>query len=41
MLPCEVKFSLDGEFLTIVSYDGSVKLLKMPPILDPMQYDPK
>ena len=40
-LPCEVKFSLDGEFLAVTSYDGAVKLIKMPPILDPMQYDAK
>ena len=38
MLPSEVKFSLDAEFMTVISFDGSVKLVKMPPIFDPMSF---
>ena len=38
-LPSETKLSLDCEFLSITSFDGTVKLVKMPPILDPMQND--
>ena len=34
-LPAEVNFSIDSEFLTIVSFDGRVNLVKMPPIIDP------
>ena len=37
MLPSEVKFSLDAEFLSVICFDGSVKVLKMPAIIDPMQ----
>lgn len=38
MLPSEVKFSVDGEFLTVISFDGSVKLIQMPPVFDPMGF---
>lgn len=39
-LPSECKLSLDNEFLSVILFDGSVKMLKMPPIIDPMQSDP-
>jgi len=38
MLPSEVKMSVDGEFLTVTSFDGSVKLIQMPPVFDPMNF---
>ena len=38
MLPSEVKFSLDGEFMSVISFDGSIKLIKMPPVFDPMGF---
>lgn len=38
-LPSETKLSLDCDFLSIISYDGAVKVIKMPAILDPMQND--
>lgn len=38
MLPSEVKLSVDGEFLTVTSFDGAVKLIQMPPIIDPMSF---
>ena len=36
VLPAEVQLSVDSEFLAVIFFDGSVKVLKMPPILDPM-----
>jgi hypothetical protein len=36
-LPAEVKFSLDAEFLAVTTFDGAVQLLRMPPVIDPMQ----
>lgn len=36
-LPAETKLSLDGLFLTVISFGGEVKLLKMPPILNPLK----
>lgn len=40
MLPSECKISLDCEFLQITNYDGSIALIKMPPIIDPMPNQP-
>ena len=37
MLPHSAKISLDGEFLSINSFDGRVRIVKMPPIIDPIQ----
>jgi len=34
--PCKAKLSLDFVFLSIVSCSGAVHLLKMPPILNPL-----
>ena len=36
-LPSESKLSLDCEFLQVTTFDGSVIVIKMPPIIDPMQ----
>lgn len=36
-LPAESKLSLDFEFMSIISFDGTVKLIKMPEIIDPMK----
>ena len=35
-LPAETKLSLDCEFMSIISFDGAVKVVKMPEIIDPM-----
>lgn len=34
--PFQVKFSLEGSFLAVTLFTGEVKLLKMPPILNPL-----
>lgn len=34
--PCKVKFSVDFNFLAVVTCSGSVHLLKMPSILNPL-----
>lgn len=36
MLPCNVTFSFDGEFLQTTNHDGRVRIFKMPPVLDPL-----
>lgn len=38
-LPSEAKFSLDCIFLTVTTFSGEVKLLKMPPIISPLRGD--
>ena len=38
-LPCEAKLSVDFEFLSVTTYDGTVKVIKMPAILDPISLD--
>ena len=40
-LPAEAKFSLDAEFLAVTCFNGAVLLLRMPPIVDPMQVEAK
>jgi hypothetical protein len=35
--PCDVKLSMDCVFLAVTLCSGEVKLLKMPPILNPME----
>ena len=35
--PFELKFSVDGVFLAVTQLNGAVKLLKMPPILNPLE----
>jgi hypothetical protein len=37
-LPAETKLSLDCEFMSIISFDGTVKIVKMPDIIDPMKF---
>jgi len=32
-----VKLSVDNVFLTVISYSGEVKLLKMPAIINPLK----
>lgn len=34
-LPAEVKLSLDVQFLTFTTFAGDVKLVRMPPIINP------
>jgi hypothetical protein len=41
MLPCNSMFSMDGEFLHTTSYDGRVRVVKMPPIIDPISNEGK
>jgi hypothetical protein len=36
MLPSEGKLSQDCEFLQVTNFDGSIVLIKMPPIIDPL-----
>ena len=36
MLPSECKLSLDCEFLQVTNFDGTIVLMKMPSIIDPM-----
>lgn len=40
-LPAEIKFSMDSEFLAVTFWDGTVKVLKMPAVIDPMQNERK
>ena len=40
MLPSECKLSLDCELLQVTNFDGSIVLVKMPPIIDPIQNHP-
>lgn len=35
--PYEVKLSLDGVFLAVTQLTGAVKLIKMPPVLNPLE----
>lgn len=37
MLPSETKLSLDFEFMSITTFGGAVKVVKLPPVLDPLQ----
>jgi len=37
MLPHNTKISLDGEFMSVTSFDGRVRVVKMPAIIDPIQ----
>ena len=37
--PYEVKFSMDGVFLAVTQLTGGVKLVKMPPVLNPLEKD--
>lgn len=39
-LPAEVKLSIDAEFLSVTTYNGTVKIIKMPPVIDPIQNEP-
>jgi hypothetical protein len=39
-LPAEVQFSADGEFIAVTTFDGEVKVIKMPPIFDPINLEP-
>lgn len=39
VLPSNTSLSMDGEFLQITSFDGRVRVLKMPPIIDPISSD--
>lgn len=38
-LPCATKLSSDCLFMTVTSFSGEVKLLKLPPIINPMRED--
>lgn len=38
-LPAEAKLSNDFEFLAVTTYDGSVQLIKMPAVFDPLQLE--
>jgi len=38
-LPCETKLSLECAFITVVSYNGEIKVMKMPPIINPLRED--
>jgi len=40
-LPCEVKISEDCEFISVTTFDGTVKLIKMPTVPDPIQNEPE
>jgi len=37
VLPHSSKISLDGEFMQVTFFNGRIKLMKLPPILDPIQ----
>jgi hypothetical protein len=39
-MPAEVSLSPDCEFMSITTFDGEVKVLKMPPVFDPLQLEP-
>lgn len=36
-LPCETVLSLDALFMTVTSFNGEVKLIKMPPVINPLK----
>ena len=38
-LPASVSFSLDSEFLSITTFNGTVKVVKMPMVIDPIAND--
>ena len=38
-MPSEVNLSMDCEFLSVTSFDGTIKIIKMPAIIDPIQND--
>jgi hypothetical protein len=38
-LPAETKMSLDYTFMTITSFNGEIKLIKLPPIINPLRDD--
>ena len=38
-LPMDVKFSLEGNFLSVSTFNGDVKVFKMPTIISPMKED--
>lgn len=38
-LPSETKMSMDCQFMSITSFGGEVKLIKMPHIINPMRDD--
>jgi hypothetical protein len=38
-LPSEVKLSQDALFMTIITYNGEIKVVKMPPIINPTRED--
>lgn len=40
MLPSECKLSLDCEFLQVINFNGTIVLVKMPSIIDPMSNQP-
>jgi hypothetical protein len=40
MLPSECKLSLDCEFMQVTNFDGTIVLVKMAPIIDPMATQP-
>lgn len=35
-MPAEVQLSPDAEFMAITTFDGEVKVIKMPPVFDPI-----
>jgi hypothetical protein len=35
-LPSEANLSMDCEFLSVTSFDGTIKIIKMPAIIDPI-----
>ena len=37
--PYQVKLSMDGVFLAVTLMNGAVKLIKMPPVLNPLESD--
>ena len=39
-MPAEVQLSPDGEFMAVTTFDGEVKVLKMPHIFDPLMLEP-
>mmetsp|Transcript_27083 Transcript_27083/g.33616 ORF Transcript_27083/g.33616 Transcript_27083/m.33616 type:complete len:119 (+) Transcript_27083:522-878(+) len=39
--PYAVKMSMDGVFLSVTLMNGAVKLIKMPPVLNPLEGDQK
>lgn len=39
--PSAVKLSMDGVFLSVTLMNGAVKLIKMPPVLNPLEGESK